>query len=249
MRLAREGYPFIIAGLVLSGAAWGASRAFAPGGSWAWPVLVYVLCALTLFTIWFFRDPVHAPPTDPRLVLAPGQGRVVGIEEADEPIFIGERCRKISIFLSIFDVHVQRAPVSGIVEHRVYKPGAYAMAWRDKASDDNEQASLGISSPAGPVLVRQIAGLVARRIVTDPKKGDEVTRGARIGLIRFGSRVELFVPLEWDVTCKVGDRVRVGVTVMARQSVAAGNDVSATDVATAQDDATPHEIAPPETTS
>lgn len=244
MRLAREGYPFIAVGLVLSGGAWLASRALAHGGGWAWPVLVYVLSALTLFVIWFFRDPVHPLPADPGAVLAPGQGRVVAIGEAEEPTFMGGRCRKISIFLTIFDVHVQRAPVSGTVEHRVYRPGTYVMAWRDKASEDNEQASLGIATPRGRVLVRQIAGWVARRIVTDPKEGDTVERGARIGLIRFGSRVDLFLPLDWEVTCREGDRARVGLTVLARQGAAAGASTAPETESGSQ--ATPPRTASPE---
>ena len=117
-------------------------------------------------------------------------------------------------------MHVQRAPVSGRVEHRSYKPGKYLVAWLEKASEDNEQASLGITTPHGKVLVRQIAGLIARRIITDPAEGDAVERGQRIGLIRFGSRVDLFVPLDWEVTCGVGDRVRVGATPLARLPVA-----------------------------
>ena len=108
-----------------------------------------------------------------------------------------------------------------MVEHRAYRPGAYAVAWADKASDDNEQMSLGIATDHGRVLVRQIAGLVARRIVTYPSEGDRVERGERIGLIRFGSRVDLFLPLGWEVTCSVGDRARVGSTVLARHSVEA----------------------------
>jgi phosphatidylserine decarboxylase len=102
------------------------------------------------------------------------------------------------------------------VEYRVYRPGAYAVAWLEKASRDNEQTSLGLASRSGPVLVRQIAGLVARRIVTDPQEGQSVGIGERIGLIRFGSRVDLFIPLEWQVTCALGDRVVVGHTIVAR---------------------------------
>lgn len=233
MRLAREGYPFIVAGLVLTGAAWVISWALGPArGGWMGLAVAYALSVLTLFTIWFFRDPTHSPPTDPALVLAPGQGRVIAVDEADEPTYIGGRCRKISIFLTIFDVHVQRAPVSGTVEHRVYRPGRYAMAWRDKASEDNEQASVGIATPHGRVLVRQIAGLVARRIVTDPGEGDTTERGERIGLIRFGSRVELFLPLDWEVTCRVGDRAVVGRTALARQPATHAGEAPAASEAT-----------------
>ncbi len=219
MKLAREGYPFIFAGLVLTGTGWVAwSVGHTSPHGWLWAVPAYGLSVLTLFVVWFFRDPDHEQPADPALVLAPGQGHVVDVREMDEPTYMGGRCRKISIFLSIFDVHVQRAPVSGVVEHRVYKPGRYAVAWLEKASEDNEQASVGIATPHGRVLVRQIAGLVARRIVTDPRQGDSVQRGRRMGLIRFGSRVDLFLPLSWEVTCAKGDKVVTGRTVVARQA-------------------------------
>ncbi len=205
----------MLAGALLALAAW-TGVAMTPGSTGILLAAV-VLTVLAVFVLYFFRDPTHHPPEDPALVLAPGQGRVLGVDEAEEPTFVGGACRRISIFLSIFDVHVQRAPVSGVVEYRHYRPGKYAMAWRDKASEDNEQASLGISTPHGKVLVRQIAGLVARRIVTDPSEGERVERGERIGLIRFGSRVEIFLPLSWEVTCAAGDRAVAGSTVLARQ--------------------------------
>jgi phosphatidylserine decarboxylase len=217
MSFAREGIPFIGVGVILAAAGWLAVGAGA-GGAWM-QTAAALLTVLALFTIWFFRDPRRPVPGAPGLVLAPGEGRVILVNEADEPTFLGGRARKISIFLSIFDVHVQRSPLAGTVAHRSYRPGTYAVAWADKASDDNEQASLGLETPHGKVLVRQIAGLVARRIVTDPVEGQRVERGERIGLIRFGSRVDLFLPLEWQVTCAVGDRARVGVTVLARQPV------------------------------
>jgi len=213
MKLAREGYPFVGAGVVLAAGGWVA--AVRVGG----PLLVTVamlLTVLALFVVWFFRDPARRPPEDPAVVVSPGEGHVIDIREIDEPSFLGETVRRITIFLSVFDVHVQRAPVSGTVEHRAYKPGKYAVAWLEKASEDNEQASLGIATEHGRVLVRQIAGLVARRIVTDPSPGDRVERGERIGLIRFGSRIDLFFPLSWEVTCAVGDRVRVGSSALAR---------------------------------
>lgn len=217
MRFAREGVPFIAAGLVVSGVAWAATWAMERPGGWMWSATAGILSALTLFVIWFFRDPDHALPTDASHVVAPGQGKVILVGEVDEPTFMRGRCRKISIFLSVFDVHVQRAPVTGRVEHRVYRPGTYAVAWRDKASEDNERASVGFATPNGRVLVRQIAGLVARRIVTYPQEGETVERGERIGIIRFGSRVDLFLPLDWEVTCSVGDRAVAGLTVLARQ--------------------------------
>jgi phosphatidylserine decarboxylase len=212
VRFAPEGYPFIGAGLVLAAIAWVAARQM--GGVWA-GIGASAMTVLALFVVWFFRDPAPTQPAAAEVVVAPGQGRVIDIREVDEPTFMQGRARRITIFLSVFDVHVQRAPVSGVVEHRSYRPGAYAVAWAEKASEDNEQASLGITTPHGRVLVRQIAGLIARRIVTDQVEGDRVERGERIGLIRFGSRVDLFLPLEWEVTSAVGDKVRVGSTALA----------------------------------
>lgn len=176
-----------------------------------------VFGAFTLFCLWFFRNPDPRTPESAGLVVAPGQGKVIDIREVDEASYMGGLCRRITIFLSVFDVHVQRAPADGIVEHRSYTPGKYLVAWKEKASADNEQAALGIRTDHGPVLVKQIAGLVARRIVTDPVEGDKVERGQRIGLIRFGSRVDLFLPLDWALACSVGDRVVAGRTVLAHQ--------------------------------
>lgn len=215
MKLAREGYPFVAAGLLLAGVLWAGVWA-GVGGLWT-TLAAWTVTALALFVLWFFRNPEPVSPPDASLVVAPGQGKVIVIDEADEPTFMRGRARRISIFLSVFDVHVQRHPVSGTVAHRTYRPGTYAVAWLDKASDDNEQASLGIETPEGRVLVRQIAGLIARRIITDPSEGEQVERGLRLGLIRFGSRVDLFLPLHWEVLCSVGDRVRVGSSVLARR--------------------------------
>ena len=221
MTIAREGYPFAIAIGLLAGACWAAVAAgVAATGSIAGILLVVaaaVTSAATVFVLWFFRNPEPTVPSDPELVVAPGQGKVIRIEEVDEDTFIGGPATKISIFLSVFDVHVQRSPVDGSVEQKIYRPGAYAVAWADKASEDNEMASLGIVAEHGRVLVRQIAGLVARRILTDPEEGDRVARGRRFGLIRFGSRVDLFLPRHWEILSTVGDRVTVGSSAMARQ--------------------------------
>lgn len=222
MKLAPEGTPFIVGFLAL------ASLGLFVAGRVPGPDLLYQLvggafAVLTLFSLWFFRNPEPTLPADAHAVVAPGQGKVIVVDEVDEPTYLKGRCRKISIFLNVFDVHVQRSPVSGVVEHKVYKPGAYAVAWADKASDINEQSSLGIRTARGRILVRQIAGLVARRIVTDPEVGDSVERGARIGLIRFGSRVDVFFPLEWEVVVGVGDKVVVGVSPLARLSHGEGS--------------------------
>lgn len=232
MKIAREGLPFAAAGVFLAGVCWtgiwvlgrapvdpiagaGPSDA-ASAGEIALQISAWAFSVLAIFVLWFFRNPEPAVPSDESLVVAPGQGKVILIEDVEEPDFIVGAATKISIFLSVFDVHVQRAPVSGTVGYKVYRPGAYAVAWADKASEDNEQSSLGISTDHGNVLVKQIAGLVARRIITDPNQGDMVDRGARFGLIRFGSRVDLFLPSHWDILCAVGDRVTVGSSPMAR---------------------------------
>ncbi len=215
MRFAREGYPLIAGGLVLAALGW-VGWAMGLGGPVV-QVMAAVLTVLALLVLWFFRDPERIVSAGDGLVVAPGDGRIVCLEDVDEPSWLGGPCRKISIFLTLFDVHVQRAPMAGRVEHLEYRPGKYMMAWREKASEDNEQASVGLSTPAGRVLVRQIAGMIARRIVTYPVVGQDVARGERIGIIRFGSRVDLFVPLAWEVTCALGDRAVGGITVLAKQ--------------------------------
>lgn len=204
----------MLAGSIISALVWAAvpvagPRAGIPAG---------LLTVLTAFVFYFFRDPERALPDGEDLVLAPGDGKIIDIREVDEPSYFQGPCRRITIFLSVFNVHVQRAPVSGDVEHRTYRPGEYAVAWHPKASEKNEQSSLGLSTEGGRVLVRQIAGLIARRIITYPEEGDRVVRGDRIGLIRFGSRVDLFIPLEWPLECAVGDKVTGGRTIFAHMS-------------------------------
>jgi len=220
MKIAREGYPFAMAGGLLAGACWIAVQMDLAGegaGGLTLQVTAWAFTGLSVFVLWFFRDPEPALTDSASAVVSPGQGKVLLIEDVEEPTLFGGPARKISIFLSVFDVHVQRSPASGTVSHKVYRPGAYAVAWADKASEDNEMCSLGIEAEHGTILVRQIAGLIARRIITDPSEGDRVERGRRFGLIRFGSRVDIFLPLHWEVACSVGDRVRVGSSVIAHQ--------------------------------
>lgn len=214
MRFAREGRPFML----IAAAATAVTVAMAvrnPVAAWA----AAPVTALAFLVFYFFRDPERRIPNDPGLVLAPGDGKVIEIVEVREPSFFEGPCRRISIFLSIFNVHVQRAPTSGSVAHRAYNPGGFAVAWHPKASMENEQSSVGVVTDSGRLMVRQIAGLIARRIITYPEEGQTLERGERIGLIRFGSRVDLFIPLEWPVECAVGDRAVGGTTVMARQPV------------------------------
>ena len=212
MRFAREGYPFMLVGVVLAGLAW---IVVPIAGAWS-AVPATLLTVLGAFVFYFFRDPEREHQTGDGFVLSPGDGKIIDIREVNESSFVEGPCRRITIFLSVFNVHVQRAPVSGSVTHRTYRPGEYAVAWHPKASEKNEQSSLGLVTQGQRVLVRQIAGLIARRIVTYPEEGEQIARGDRIGLIRFGSRVDLFIPLDWPLTCSVGDRVIGGSTVFAR---------------------------------
>lgn len=183
------------------------------GGWWSLPAAVSA--AMALCVIWFFRDPGRDGPRDDRLILAPADGRVVAIAQEREPYFLRAAAQRVSVFMSIFDVHVNRYPVSGVIRHREYRPGAFVNATLEKASDGNERMSLGLETPRGPVLVRQIAGLVARRIATYGAVGSEVKQGDRLGIIRFGSRVDTFLPKDALVRVRVGDRTVAGVTVLA----------------------------------
>ena len=183
----------------------------------AWWALTGVMALFAVWVVAFFRDPIRPGPRGERYVLAAAEGKVVHVIEVDEPMYVKERAVRISIFLSVFDVHVNRYPVDGTVELVHYNKGKFLHAADEKASLDNEQSSIGIRGPRGRVLVRQIAGLIARRIVTDARPGASVTQGARLGLIRFGSRTDVFLPLSARPSVKVkpGDRVRVGGSVLA----------------------------------
>ncbi|HXF95906.1 MAG TPA: phosphatidylserine decarboxylase [Gemmatimonadales bacterium] len=212
MRIAPEGWPFILPGWGLAlGAGWAALR----WGGWLWgPAGVLGVTALWLLV--FFRDPVRRGPRGQHLVIAPADGKVVSVVDTDEPLYLQLPAKRVSIFMNVFDVHVNRYPVSGTIELVRYHPGKFLHAASEKASLDNEQASVGVRSPYGPVLVRQIAGLVARRVVTDGKPGERAVQGERMGIIRFGSRVDVFVPAASRpvVRVAVGQRVAAGVTVL-----------------------------------
>jgi phosphatidylserine decarboxylase len=205
MRIAPEGWPFIVA-------AWALEAVFLVVGT---PAVALVWLPVALWVVAFFRDPIRSGPRGENLVLAPADGRVVSVRAIDEPTFHGGEVQRISIFMSVFNVHVNRYPVDGTVTWRQYRPGAFLNAAGDKASLDNEQSSVGIMTPRGKVLVRQIAGLVARRIVTDHAEGTVVRQGERMGLIRFGSRVDVFLPLGARVRVSEGQRTTAGVTVIA----------------------------------
>ena len=205
--VAREGIPYILA------------AAFT---TLVWALLHHTILAwlglmATLLIAHFFRDPQRVDSAEASTVISPADGKVIDISVMEEPCFTRERYRRVSIFMSVLDVHVNRAPCSGEVRGLCYKPGGYLAAFKREASEKNEQNWIMIETTGGVrVIVTQVAGVLARRIVCWPTVGESLARGERFGLIRFGSRVDVFVPENADVLLKVGDRVRAGESVICR---------------------------------
>jgi phosphatidylserine decarboxylase len=175
----------------------------------------------SVFCLWFFRDPDPTVPRDAEVIVAPAHGKVDVIDETTESEFVGGPCRRLSIFLSVFEVHVQKAPVAGKIAHVGHTPGQFMSALKLDSAVHNENLLIGFESserPGEKIAVRLIAGLLARRIVPWIERGDEVARGERISLIQFGSRVDLYLPLTARVRVQLGDRVRGGETVIAART-------------------------------
>ena len=174
---------------------------------------------VSFFTLWFFRDPQREIPTsaleNPRCVLSPADGKVIEIIEEFEPDFLKTQVKRLTIFLSPIDVHVNRTPVGGKVVYSQYFDGQYLVAWHPKSSQLNERTLVGIDTGYGLVAFKQITGALARRIVCELKAGDTVTIGDKIGMMKFGSRMDILVPLDTVFTCSVGDIVVGGVSILA----------------------------------
>jgi len=174
---------------------------------------------LTLFTLWFFRDPSRNTPVDSNLIISSADGKVCLIDEAYPPKEVSmkqEKMKRVCVFMNIFNVHVNRSPVAGVIKDIVYKEGQFLNASLDKASEKNERSSLIINSEHGAdIVVVQIAGLIARRILGFVSKHQNLNQGERFGLIRFGSRVDIYMPLDSTVKCSVGDKVVAGESVLA----------------------------------
>ena len=185
---------------------------FSPGVIWVF--LATVIALLAMFVGFFFRDPTRWPPQGEGLVISGGDGRVVAIEDIQNESFIGGPAVQISVFLSIFNVHVNRIPITGVVRLRKGIEGQFRLAFKNEASSENSQMVLGIEGEQGKVLIKQIVGYVARRIVCNVQEGEEVEIGERFGLIRFGSRIDVVVPTGTDIRVKPGDRVRAGETIL-----------------------------------
>jgi phosphatidylserine decarboxylase len=178
--------------------------------------LVILLGLIFLFNVYFFRDPDRIIPDNPRAILSAADGKVVQIVEEFEPNFFQQQVKRVSIFLSIFNVHVNRIPIAGQVEYLKYIPGKFLAAFKEKASQENEQTEIGITGDSGyRVMFKQIAGIIARRIVCDLKEGQLVKAGARMGMIRYGSRVDIFFPLNAKVLVDLGQKVYGGETIIA----------------------------------
>lgn len=208
MFIDRAGFPFILIALALAvAAAWGGGRA------WAVPFLV-----LAAFFVFFFRDPNRTTPADRGLVVSPADGRVMIAGDPPGPGAPKGEWRQISIFLSPMDVHVNRTPVEGKVTHVEYHPGKFLPAYKVEAGQLNEWTEVWFEREGRPIVCRQIVGVLARRIVCRLKPGETVTRGQRFGVMKFGSRIDLFVPPDARIRVKPGDRVVAGETVLATVS-------------------------------
>ena len=204
--MVKEGYYFGVPPLLLGGL----SVIF------HWWVFGLLLTAFAFFCFSFFRDPERVVPDDPEVIVSPADGRVVVITKEENS---GRQGTRISIFLAVWNVHVNRSPAAGIITKLDYQPGKFLAAWDPKASTQNEQNRFTLATPQGSIEFKQIAGLVARRVVSWKKPLDSVAKGERIGLVRFGSRVDLWVPLGSELLVKVGDNVSGGSSVLARWPV------------------------------
>jgi phosphatidylserine decarboxylase len=201
--MVKEGYTFGLPLLVLGGVFY----------LLHWNVAAVVAVLLALFVFSFFRDPERVIPTETGAVVSPGDGRVVVVTEEENA---GRPGKRVSIFLAVWNVHVNRSPAEGTITKMEYRPGKFLAAMRERASVENEQNVFTLSTEAGELVFKQIAGLIARRVVSWKKAGEKVARGERIGLVRFGSRVDLWVPKDAEILVRVGENVKGGSSVLAR---------------------------------
>ncbi|MDI6401133.1 phosphatidylserine decarboxylase family protein [Balneolaceae bacterium ANBcel3] len=216
MKIAKDGMPVVLAVLFIS------LLLVLTGWLLATPILSIILYLLALaisgFTLFFFRDPERNVPQG-AYIISPADGKVLSVDTVREETYLNDSARQISIFLSITDVHVNRYPVTGMVEHVAYMPGEYLLAWHPKASELNERAEFGVKHSTGlRVFYRQITGYVARRIVFHTKEGDQVVAGDRFGIMKFGSRMDVLLPLDMEIEVKEGDILVGGETILAKIS-------------------------------
>ena len=203
--MVKEGYKFAVAPLGLG------VLALVLGWNWAGGILVF----LAAFVLYFFRDPERVVPADPAIVVSPADGRVMEIVDQAMGSRLG---RRVSIFLSIWDVHVNRAPLAGLIRKLEYRPGRFLAAMRSRASAENEQNVIHLSTERGEIVLKQIAGWIARRVLCWKAEGETVALGERVGMIRFGSRVDIWLPLEAEIIVRPGQHVAGGSSILARWS-------------------------------
>jgi phosphatidylserine decarboxylase len=178
-----------------------------------WPIVAGAFLFLALFVFYFFRDPERSIPAEPGTVVSPADGRVVVVTDEE---FGGRRGKRLSIFLAIWNVHVNRSPAKGKITRMEYRPGKFLAAMRERASLENEQNVFTLSTEQGEITFKQIAGFIARRVVSWKQAGESVERGERIGLVRFGSRMDVWLPEEAEIAVREGENVKGGSTVIAR---------------------------------
>jgi phosphatidylserine decarboxylase len=214
-RFHKEGIPTLIWTLIISFLAFILSSFFHSKFPWITYIVLIIDVFLIVMVLQFFRNPYREIVVNAQHILSPADGKVVVIETVQENEFLKTECIKISVFMSPFNVHVNRYPVSGIIEYFRYHPGKFLAAWEPKSSLDNERTTVAIKSKNGTVLFRQIAGALARRIVWYCKEGDDVVQGTEMGFIKFGSRVDVYVPVHSKVLVKIGQKVQGGITPLA----------------------------------
>jgi phosphatidylserine decarboxylase len=200
----KEGFPYIGFSLLLSTFFY----------LFSLKLLAFVCFLFCLFFIYFFRDPERIPPKDSNLVVSPADGKIIMIRQGDDT-FCPQSYTEISIFMSPFDVHVNRAPFDGVVNKTVYTPGKFFSAFKERAYRENENIKINLSTPHGDIILRQVAGVIARRAVSWIKEGDSLKKGERFGMIKFSSRVDICLPSSFKVLIKEGEKVKAGQTVIA----------------------------------
>ena len=214
MTLHREGFRIIFYTLVILVGLNGLLEYLAPG-TWYTATIEVLSLIFFVLIVQFFRNPSRTTPNDDNAIIAPADGKVVVIEEVEESEYIKGKCRQISIFMSPVNVHVNRYPVSGEVLYEKYHPGKYLVAWHPKSSTENERTTVVVAHKNGNILFRQIAGALAKRIVNYAKVGHKATAGAEFGFIKFGSRIDIYLPLEAKVTVNLNQKTTGGETIIA----------------------------------
>jgi len=211
IQMSKEGLAFVIPTLIFSLLLFAVSilsqNALTLAGG-----LIFII--LFLFFLFFFRDPERKIPEGKNLILAPADGKVILIKPFDNLEFMNRGGTLVSVFMSVFDVHVNRVPISGVVKYFKYNPGKFLPAFKDKASSENEQTELGLENEHGKVVLKQIAGVMARRIVCKLKQGELVKAGDRFGMIKFGSRLDLFLPENVQIKIQLNHKIRAGETII-----------------------------------